>query len=183
MHVKGKFDVDFTYPGAKTTGYDIDVYLAPLIEDLQNLWMNGIDVYDAFGESTFNLKAILMWKINDFPAYGNMSGWPTMGKVACPVCRENTCSKWLKQSQKFSYMGHRQFLAIDHPLRSKRAWFNREHEKRRKPKLSTGKDIYDEVENFVNDWGKSEETKRKRSTSLELWKKKSIFFKLPYWKI
>ncbi|KAK3221468.1 hypothetical protein Dsin_008493 [Dipteronia sinensis] len=33
---------------------------APLIEDLQDLWMNGIEVYDAFTESTFNLKDMLV---------------------------------------------------------------------------------------------------------------------------
>ncbi|XP_021829510.1 uncharacterized protein LOC110769780 [Prunus avium] len=42
-------------------------------------------VYDAFNKETFNLKAILMWTVNDFPAYGNLSGWSTKGRFACPV--------------------------------------------------------------------------------------------------
>ena len=29
-------------------------------------------MYDASSKETFNLKAILMWTINDFPAYGNL---------------------------------------------------------------------------------------------------------------
>ena len=58
-------------PGPKQPGNDIDVYLAPLVEDLNELWVNGVRMYDAVEKSTFNLKAILMWTINDFPAYAN----------------------------------------------------------------------------------------------------------------
>ena len=60
--------------GPKQPGNDIDVYLAPLVDDLKLLWSDGVEVYDAVTKSTFNLKAILMWTINDFPAYGNVSG-------------------------------------------------------------------------------------------------------------
>ncbi|KAH0987638.1 hypothetical protein GBA52_014815 [Prunus armeniaca] len=67
-------------------GNDIDVYLEPLVEDLKELWINGVSVYDVFNKSTFNLKAVLMWTINDFPAYGNLSGYSTKGEKACPVC-------------------------------------------------------------------------------------------------
>ena len=79
-------------PGPKQSGNDIDVYLAPLVDDLKLLWSDGVEVYDAVTKSTFNLKAILMWTINDFPAYGNVFGWPTKGKIACPICREEICS-------------------------------------------------------------------------------------------
>jgi hypothetical protein len=30
-----------------------------------------------------------MWTINDFPAYGMLSGWSTHGKLVCPYCMEN----------------------------------------------------------------------------------------------
>jgi len=30
-----------------------------------------------------------MWTINDFPAYGMVSGWSTHEKLACPYCIEN----------------------------------------------------------------------------------------------
>ena len=30
-----------------------------------------------------------MWTINDFLAYGMLSGWSTHGKLACPYCMEN----------------------------------------------------------------------------------------------
>ena len=53
---------------------DIDVYLQPLIEDEKLLWYAGVEFYDSSINSSFNLKAILMWTINDFPAYGNLVG-------------------------------------------------------------------------------------------------------------
>ncbi|KAL9459648.1 hypothetical protein AB3S75_002951 [Citrus x aurantiifolia] len=60
--------------GPKHPGNDIDVYLAPLIDDLKILWEVGIEAYDAYRQESFTLKAILMWTINDFPAYGNLAG-------------------------------------------------------------------------------------------------------------
>jgi hypothetical protein len=35
------------------------------------------------------MKAALMWTINDFPAYGMVSGSSMNGKLACPYCTEN----------------------------------------------------------------------------------------------
>ncbi|TXG66608.1 hypothetical protein EZV62_007883 [Acer yangbiense] len=49
---------------------------APLIEDLKTLWEVGVEVYDAQKQEKFNLCAVLLWTINDFPAYGNLSGCP-----------------------------------------------------------------------------------------------------------
>ena len=36
---------------------DIDVYLAPLIEDLNHLWHTGENVFDACSEENFTLRA------------------------------------------------------------------------------------------------------------------------------
>jgi len=36
----------------------------------------------------FQMKATLMWTINDFPAYGMLSGWSTAGRLSCPICME-----------------------------------------------------------------------------------------------
>ncbi|XP_021819878.1 uncharacterized protein LOC110761654 [Prunus avium] len=78
-------------PGPKQPGNDIDIYLAPLIDDLKDLWNNGVKVYDAFSKEMFNLKSVLMWTVNDFPAYGNLSGWSTKGRFACP-CFDYYCN-------------------------------------------------------------------------------------------
>ena len=70
-------------------------YLQPFIEDLNKLWNKGVMVYDAYNRCEFRLNAILMWTINDFPAYGNLAGCTVKGKRAYPVCGINTCSIWL----------------------------------------------------------------------------------------
>ncbi|XP_062080508.1 uncharacterized protein LOC133785274 [Humulus lupulus] len=81
-------------------GNDIDVYLAPLIDDLKTLWNEGVRVYDAYKQEEFSLRATLLWTINDFPAYGNLSGFSVKGYKACPICEEETCSQYLKHSRK-----------------------------------------------------------------------------------
>ena len=32
------------------------------------------------------MRATLMWTINDFSAYGMLSSWSTLGRLACPLC-------------------------------------------------------------------------------------------------
>lgn len=72
-------------PGPQQPGNSIDVYLEPLIEDLNNLWSNEELTYDAFSKNTFTLKAMLLWTISDFPAYGNLAGCKVKGKMGCPL--------------------------------------------------------------------------------------------------
>ena len=73
--------------GPQEPGNDIDVYLQPLIDDLKKLWEEGEpNVYDSHTKSFFTLKAILIWTINDFPGYGNLSGCVNKDYRACPVC-------------------------------------------------------------------------------------------------
>ncbi|KAL6191588.1 hypothetical protein ACLB2K_037978 [Fragaria x ananassa] len=125
-------------PSPKQPGNDIDVYLELLIDDLKELWMNGVEMYDAYKRVTFYLKAILLWTINDFPAYGNVTGLTTKGEFACPVCGPDTCSQWLVLANKTVYLGYRMFLAQNHPFRSKHKWFDGTKERRRRPKIFTG---------------------------------------------
>jgi hypothetical protein len=73
-------------PGPKSPRMDIDVYLRPLILELKELWNNGVKIRDAGTKKNFTLRAILLWTINDFPAYAMLSGWSTKGKFACTYC-------------------------------------------------------------------------------------------------
>ncbi|KAA0054363.1 hypothetical protein E5676_scaffold302G001850 [Cucumis melo var. makuwa] len=66
--------------GPKQSEDDIGTYLAPLIEDLKPLWKNGVECYDAYREEVFNLRSILLWTINDFPAYGTLLDIPGKSK-------------------------------------------------------------------------------------------------------
>lgn len=77
-------------PGPKGPGNDIDVYLRPLIDELNDLWENGVNTYDVSTCVNFQLKAAVLWTINDFPAYALTSGWTTKGKLACPCCAKKT---------------------------------------------------------------------------------------------
>ncbi|XP_006601584.1 uncharacterized protein [Glycine max] len=72
--------------GPRKPGNDIDVYLMPLIEDLKQLWEEGVDVWDANMQQTFRLRTMVFCTINDFPAYGNLSGYSVKGHHACPIC-------------------------------------------------------------------------------------------------
>ena len=71
----------------KQPGNDINVYLTPLIEDLKELWHFGIeDVYDAYGKEIFTCRAAVLWTVNDYPAYENLSGHRVKEKKVCPTC-------------------------------------------------------------------------------------------------
>ena len=89
--------------GPKQPGNDIDVYLEPLIDDLKVLWEGIKGVYDATRDEYFTLKGVLFWTINDFPAYGNLSGSIVKGYNACPICLENTSPKRLVHGGKMAF--------------------------------------------------------------------------------
>lgn len=77
-------------PGPSNPKNNIDVYLQQLIDDLKVLWNDGVMTYDVSLQQIFFMKACLIWTINDFPAYEMLSGWMTMGKLACPICMNNS---------------------------------------------------------------------------------------------
>ncbi|KAK7264762.1 hypothetical protein RJT34_32372 [Clitoria ternatea] len=87
-------------PGPKNPKANIDVFLQPLVEELSQLWDIGVMTYDASLKNNFMMRAVLIWTINDFPAYGMLSGWSTSGKLACPVCMEHTGGESLLVSGK-----------------------------------------------------------------------------------
>jgi len=66
--------------GPYQPGNDIDVYLTPLIDDLKHLWKTEVEVYDGYMKENFNLRAMLFGTINDFPAYGSLSGYSVKGQ-------------------------------------------------------------------------------------------------------
>ncbi|XP_071686961.1 uncharacterized protein [Rutidosis leptorrhynchoides] len=106
--------------GPKQPGNDIDIYLAPLIDDLKTLWSPGVQVYDSYKRENFNLRAIIFCTINDFPAYGNLSRYSTKGYKACPLCEDETSSIWLTNCKKPAYMGIvKDFLRITHTVEKK----------------------------------------------------------------
>ncbi|XP_060190439.1 uncharacterized protein LOC132619603 [Lycium barbarum] len=111
------------------------------------LW---VETFDVSLKQNFNLRATLMWTINDFPAYGMLSGWMTAGKLSCPYCMENTKSFTLKHGKKHSWFDcHRQFLPLDHEFRSMKNGFRKNKiERNYPPPRLSGEEIWERVENF-----------------------------------
>ena len=98
-------------PGPSSPGRNIDVCLRPLIDELTQLWSSGALTYDISRKQNFVMRAALMWTINDFPAYGMVSGWSTHGKLACTYCMENNKAFTLTNEGKASFFYcHRRFL-------------------------------------------------------------------------
>lgn len=108
------FILSIIIDGPQAPGDKIGAYLEPLIDDLKDLWLNSIATYDASTKQMFQLRAALLWTINDFPAYANLSGWSTKGKYACLCCNKETSSFSLQHGSKFCYWGHRRLLERGH---------------------------------------------------------------------
>ncbi|XP_057447269.1 uncharacterized protein LOC130739062 [Lotus japonicus] len=169
--------------GPKSPRIDIDVYLLPLIDDLKELWDVGIETYDASSRQNFQLRAALLWTINDFPAYAMLSGWSTKGRLACPCCHSETFSCRLKYGHKQCYMGHLRFLPTQHLWRTRKSSFDNTKEVRIGPKPLTGYQVLAQFESLEHlPFGKVARKRKRISKVNHNWKKKSIFFELPYWR-
>ncbi|XP_021831746.1 uncharacterized protein LOC110771708 [Prunus avium] len=171
-------------PGPKGPCHDIDAYMRPLIDELRTLWEIGVETYDIYAKQNFQMRAALLWTINDYPTYAYMSGWSTSGKLACPYCASNTSHRRLSHGSKTCYLGHRRFLPSDHVWHNQRSQFDNTRERRLAPKRPFGDDVINALSELREiTHGKD----GKKHTILGFgkdhnWKKHSIFFQLPYWK-
>jgi ssDNA-binding Zn-finger/Zn-ribbon topoisomerase 1 len=163
--------------GPKQPGNDIDVYLEPLIEDLKLLWDEGVLMFDAYTKTNFTLRAMIFCTINDFPAYGNLSGYSVKGKKACPVCHDDLVSRRLKFCGKDVYMDYRMYLPEDHPFRKEKEAFNGELEMREAPAPLCACEVYERVKDIETGFGKPYKGQPSGG-----YKKRSIFWDLPYWR-
>ncbi|XP_070010997.1 uncharacterized protein [Nicotiana sylvestris] len=145
------FILSLLIPGPKAPGNNIDVFLQPLIEELNELWDVGVETYDASTKEIFKMRASLMWTINDFPAYGTLSGWCTYGRFACPSCNINTQYRRLKHGRKFCYMGHRCFLKSGHKYRNDAKSFDGTKETRPAPSPVSRKELKVEELNLLEE--------------------------------
>ncbi|XP_074314047.1 uncharacterized protein LOC141649251 [Silene latifolia] len=94
------------------------------------------------------------------------------------VCEEDTIYDRLVHGGKNVYLCNRRLLRRSHPYRKKMKPFNGKQELRNPPKILSGKEVYEKVKNIENNFGKP----YKRTNNGTLYKKKSIFWDLPYWK-
>ncbi|XP_075099537.1 uncharacterized protein LOC142176307 [Nicotiana tabacum] len=86
--------------------------------------------------------------------------------------------------RKFSYMGARRFFSSNHKWRSNKRDFNGEVKRRHAPKILSGDDILNQLASLDGfKFGKTQKKQRHgRDKATHNWRKKSIFFRLPYWK-
>ncbi|KAL3363355.1 hypothetical protein AABB24_012577 [Solanum stoloniferum] len=125
----------------------------------------------------------LMWTINDFPAYGMLSGWSTAGKLACPCCMEDTKAFRLKHGGKNSWFDcHRRFLPNDHEFRRNTSAFMKNQTDFEDPPATLSPE---EMWHRVRDLPKVTDSPSSKIPSYGVthnWTKQSIFWELPYWK-
>jgi hypothetical protein len=81
---QSKFILSLLIPRKHAPGSDMDVFLQPLVDDLLDIFVKGVRTYDASKGKYFQLRAIVLWTITDFPGLGYVSGCVTTGLVACP---------------------------------------------------------------------------------------------------
>ncbi|GJV15129.1 putative transposase-associated domain-containing protein [Tanacetum coccineum] len=148
-------------------GNDIDVFLELLVDDLHTLFETGVDTYDVSTKDNFNLRAVVLWTINDYPALGTLCGCPYSGFKGCVVCGKDTNCVRLSASSKQSYVGHRRYLPYNHPFRKQKKAFNGQQEFLQAPIPMTGEQIYNEVKHIENKWGKGKRTNNNASENQE----------------
>ncbi|XP_066387109.1 uncharacterized protein [Miscanthus floridulus] len=173
--------------GPRQPGNDIDVYLKPLVEELLVLWNKpGVRVWDEYKQEHFDLRAMLFVTINDWPALSNLSGQTNKGYNACTHCFDDLDSIYLKRCRKVVYLGHRRFLPLNHQVRKKGKHFKGKPDHRKKPHNRTGEDVLAMVKDVKVVFGKgqgSESVPKDANGHAPMWKKKSIFWELPYWQV
>ena len=82
------------------------------------------------------------------------------------------------------YLGHRRFLPVNHPLSKKGNHFKGKADHQTKPDNRTGEDVLNMVKDVKVVFGKghgSEPIPNDAYGHAPMWKKKSIFWELPYW--
>ena len=62
--------LSFLIPGKHSPGSDMNLYCEALINDLLDMFENGVRTYDASRGEYFQLRAAILWTITDFPGLG-----------------------------------------------------------------------------------------------------------------
>ncbi|XP_062086475.1 uncharacterized protein LOC133792583 [Humulus lupulus] len=139
------FMLTLLIPGPHSPGKDFDVFLRPLVDELKELWVSGVQTRDIVDGSFFKLRAALLWTINDFPARSSFSGWSGQGYTACPTCNVSTPS--VRLQNKVAFYGHRNFLPMGHQIRKKKKLYG-SVEKRPPPEEFSTEAIFTQM-NFM----------------------------------
>ena len=170
--------------GPKQPGTDINLYLTLLKEELATLWEDGARTWDASAQDYFDMKAAVITTVQDYPGLGYFSGQVIQGFYACVRCKDGTTYLQLQKdgSSKTVYPGSRRWLPMNHAWRKQGHLFDGTTEIRDRPEQRSGA----EIDELLMNWkecpapGKS---KKKTEPLLRVWKVRSVFWDLPYWKL
>ena len=118
-------------------------------------------MFDGFQNETFQMCAMIFCTINDFPAYGNLSGYSVKGHYACPICEEDTNYIQLKHGRKIVYTRHRCFLKPCHPYWLLKKSFNGIQEHESALIHLTGHQVFQQVQHLNTIFGKTQKKEKK----------------------
>ncbi|GJY96478.1 reverse transcriptase domain-containing protein [Tanacetum coccineum] len=105
QHVAGDID---NIQSASVVMYEREFFYADVALD-------DVETIDVATGQKFNMIAMVLWTINNFPARSTLSGWSGQGYKACPTCNKDTLS--VRVLGKTAYVGHIRFLKKPHKWR------------------------------------------------------------------
>ncbi|KAK1570190.1 hypothetical protein QYE76_018357 [Lolium multiflorum] len=164
-------------------GNDINLYMGLLKEELATLWDAPANTWDAAAEEYFPMRAALLTTVHDFLGYGYVAGQVVHGFNACVM--DGTTYRQLDRdpgSSKTVFMGHRRWLRDEDPWRKRKDLFDGQDEPRRRPRTRSG----EQIDELLKNWNECPPPGKKRKAPeplLKVWKTRSVFWDLPYWKI
>ena len=182
MCMKKEFNMlTLLIPGPKSPGKCLSVFMEPLIDELLSLWQTGVCTFDRHAQSTFVMRASVLWTISDFPGLGMLAGSSTSGYKACPICLDEFSAK--HECGRMVYDGHRKWLAHDHHWRSASHAFNGECEYKSRPPSLSGSEILARINSYnYRTLSLHEKFKEPRNPNNRVcWTHKCSFWRLPYW--
>ena len=171
--------------GSNSLGQNIDVRFCLLIDELKQLWSSGALTYEVSRKQNFQMKANLMWTINDFPAYGMVSGWSMHEKLPCSYCKENNKAFTLTNDGKTSFF----FIStsdscqqITSTERIEKIFLLAELKRDVAPPLLSGEELYDVVSEYDDIVFDFQQSKQKFHGFAHNWVNQSFFQQFPYQK-
>jgi hypothetical protein len=143
------------------------------------------DVTKPRGSFEFMLRAICMWSLPDYLAYGLFVSCQTKGYLACLFCSPKVdirCSSHLKKNL---YLGHWHYHARGHPYRRDHDVFNWQVELKSTPPRVSAIKFLQRVEEREAWLARRFHTLEDREDLVHTRdvKRKSLFFCLPYWQV
>jgi hypothetical protein len=100
--------------GPKELKKQMNVFLRLLMEKMKEMWKK-VDAYDSHLKCRFNLRAVYLWLIHDYLAYGKFVSWCVHGRLNCLICMDDTDALRLQHSNKVTFFDcHRRFLPSNH---------------------------------------------------------------------